>query len=316
MFKPKNEYKRLWAEDTEGNIESLGLINSKTEQVNIGRKKNKLTPRQKALLTDKSELTLHSEKLGGYIHMYYIKNELLFNELNIDRANISRLVYLATYIDYNDRKENLLVKYGQFKGVVPMTKKDIKEKMKLSDATFSVFFNEMKKKNLIYEVNNKLYINPDYFNRGKNQMDKKGYTRVFIDTTRMLYENCSSRQHKQLSYVFQLIPYMNYELNIICSNPDEPDFYELDKLGLKRICELLGISTDKKSMNTFEKNLLKFYISYEDKKYYLFKRVIVKGGNGKFDYFVINPYVTWKGKSVYQIKDIIQACFFGKEGVE
>src|SRR5699024_1832486 len=162
-------------------------------------------PKQKALLKNKTELTLYSEELGGYIHMYYVSNELLFNKVNIERANISRLIYLATYIDYNDRQENLLIKYSQCKEIEPMTRKDKKD------------------------------------------------TRIYINTTRMLYEGCNPKKHKSLSYVFQLIPFMNTEFNIICENPNEKDLNKIKKLNMKNICELLKLSTDKKNMSRIKK---------------------------------------------------------------
>ena len=47
--------------------------------------------------------------LGGFVTMYYVKNKLLFNEVDIMPASVSRLIYLATYLDYNDRENGLLV---------------------------------------------------------------------------------------------------------------------------------------------------------------------------------------------------------------
>lgn len=132
-------YNRILVEDTQGNRSYKGVYDPAREDVGITKKKPELTPKQKALLKNKTELTLYSEELGGYIHMYYVSNELLFNKVNIERANISRLIYLATYIDYNDRQENLLIKYSQCKEIEPMTRKDIKEKLGLKDTALNHF---------------------------------------------------------------------------------------------------------------------------------------------------------------------------------
>lgn len=306
----KRKYNRIWIEDTEGNFSSKGVYDPSKEDVMVDKKKCGLTPKQKRLLKDKTELTKYSEKLGGFIHMYYIKNEILFNELNIDRASISRLIYLATYIDYNDRQENLLIKYGQHREIIPMSKRDIKDKMKLSDKTFNKFMNEMKNNNLIYECNKKFYINNDYFNKGENQLDEKEYTRVFIDTTRILYEQSSSRQHVQLSYIFQLIPYMNHELNIICENPEETDFTKIKKLSLYDICEKFDLSTSSESMRKFKRELLKFHIVDKDGKQALLSYVKVQNVYGIRDYFVINPKVVWRGNSMSEIKNTVNLFFF------
>lgn len=272
--------------------------------------KKKLTTQQLKFLNNKLELQRYSEKLGGYINMCYVRNKLLFNQLNIDRANISRLIYLSTYIDYNNRQENLLIKHTKDYKVAAMTRSDIKKVLGLGDTAFKSFISDMKKNDLLFEVDKKFYISNDYFNKGKCNFKNKEYTRIYINTTRLLYEGCSTRQHKQLSYAFQLVPFVHFETNILCTNPSAIDYYDLDKMGLIRICEILGLSTEKSPMNKFENDLLKLQITYEGNTYYLFKRVIVKGGNGKFDYFVINPQVVWGGKDIEKVKETIQLCFF------
>ena len=307
---PKNKYDRLIAQDTEGNYRNLGIFNAEKEDVKITKKKPELTPKQKALLKNKTELTLYSEELGGYIHMYYVSNELLFNKVNIERANISRLIYLATYIDYNDRQENLLIKYSQCKEIEPMTRKDIKEKLGLKDTTFKSFLKNMKENNLLYEVNNKFYINPDYFSKGKIHVKDKKYTRIYINTTRILYEGCNPKKHKSLSYVFQLIPFMNTELNIICENPNEKDLNKIKKLNMKNICELLKLSTDKKNMSRIKKDILNISINYQEKELYLFRSVKIEGAFGSRDYFVINPNIAWGGINISALKEIINLYFF------
>lgn len=294
--------------DENGNVLEHKVI-KKGEEVKI-TKDNKLTPKQKRLLNYKSELKKFSESLGGYIHMSYVKNELLFNKLDIDRANISRLIYLSTYIDYNDRQENLLIKHGQHKQIEAMTRADIKKILKLSDRAFINFLNDMKKNNLLYEANKKFYISNDYFSKGDCNFNKKEYTRIYIDTTRMLYESCSSRQHKQLSYIYQLVPYMNYELNILCSNPFETDFTKINKLSLKDICELLEVSTESRSMRKLRDELLKFYITIDGNKYYFLSYARILNGYGLKDYFVINPQIVWGGRNIEQVKETIQVCFF------
>lgn len=162
----------------------------------------------------------------------------------------------------------------------------------------------------MYEANNKFYISDEYFERGKNNFANKEYTRIYIDTTRFLYENTTSRQHKQLSYVFQLIPLLHYETNVLCTNPSEVNRIKLDKLGLKSICEFLQLSTEKKSMSKFENDLYKLKVNINGKEYYVLKRIIVKGGNGKFDYFVINPAVIWKGRDISSAKDYLDKMIF------
>lgn len=277
------------------------------EDFTIGRR---LTESQINYLRYKNELQKFTSYLGGYIHMNYVNNELLFNKLNIDTANISRLIYLSTFIEYSNKEENMLVITKQYNQRVPMTKVDMKKLLKLSDRTFFRFFNDMCENNLIYSANDCLYMNPDYFSKGDCNFNQKEYTRIFIDTTRLLYEGCTPRQHKYLSYIYQLTPYMNYELNILCSNPQETDFYKIDKLSLLQICELLNMSTDKANMRKLRNELLKFNVAMDGVKYSMLSYVKIMNGYGCKDYFVINPTIVWGGSNTNLVQDTLRSCFF------
>lgn len=156
-------------------------------------------------------------------------------------------MYLATYIDYNDREENVLVKYTKNNKIEYMNKRDVKYLLNLGDTAFKSFYKEIKEKELLFEANGKIYLNPVYVNKGKSNFKDKEYARMFIDTTRELYENCKPRQHKHLSYVYQLLPFLHYETNILCKNPEEIDINKLDKLHFTDICRMLNLSNDKKN---------------------------------------------------------------------
>lgn len=298
--------KRIRQEDTKGNKKMIDIIKD-GETVKVIKD---LTPQQLAILNQKDDLKNYCSELGGFVNMCYIKNELLFNELNLNRATTSRLIYLGTYIDYNNRQANLLVKHGKNNKIEPLTKKDIEKLMGLSKQTFYQFLNEIKRSELIFEVDNKFYLSDKYFTRGKSYFKEKEYTRIFIDTTRFIYENSSTRQHKQLSYIFQLIPFLHYNTNALCKNPDEKNLDNVIKLSLKDICELLGTGTSSSQIERTEKSLLKFKIIVNGKKYHLFKRVILKGEYNRKDYFVVNPMVIWKGRDLESVKETIKfLCF-------
>lgn len=303
-----NNYKKIYTEDVNGNIEYAGLM-KESEDIKIVKR---ISDEQNKAIKRKDDLGSYASELGGFIHMLIINNELLFNNVGIDRSNISRLIYLATYIDYNDREENVLVKHGKNNTLEYLTKKDIKEIMGLSKTTFNDFIRDLKENELLFEANDKYYITTKYFSKGKSNFDKRKYTRVFIKTTRDLYKGCSTRQHSKLSYVFQLIPFLNYETNVLCSNPNEINRDDLNILTLSDICKLLGLSTDAKSMNRFEHDLYKIYITIDGVKYYMFTRVITKGEYHN-DYFVINPNIIWNGSNIDNTKETIKWMYFKKK---
>lgn len=309
-----SKYKRVAIIEENGNVEER-VIKHNEDLVS----KRKYSDKEKYFMNKKDELKKETQLLGGYIHMFYVKNELLFNELGLDPSTITRLIYLATYIDYNNRKTNLLVKYGQYKKVISMTKEDIKKVMQLSKSTFNAFFKELKEKSILFELDNKFYINNKYFEKGiinGREVDEvklnNEYTRVFIDTTRELYEGSSSRQHKHLGYVFQLIPFLNYSRNILTYNTDETNFYNMNFIGLKDVCELLGINSDDGNDKKLEKQLLKLKVTIANKDYYLFKHVVSYGDSEAttYDYFIMNPRITWRGKELDDFNKSIEVLSF------
>lgn len=306
--------KKIMILDENGNVEKR-LIGNNEELIS----RRVFSDKEKYFINQKDELKKETQLLGGYIHMFYVKNELLFNNLGLDPSTITRLIYLATYIDYNNRKTNLLIKYGQYKKVEPMTKADIKKVMRLSDDVFRKFFKELKEKSILFEIDNNFYISNKYFEKGTiNNKDideiklSNEYTRIFIDTTRNLYEGSTTRQHKHLGYVFQLIPFLNYSRNILTYNTEETNFYNMNFLGLKDVCKLLGVSSDEGNDKKLEKQLLKLKVKIENKEYYLFKHVVSYGESDitTYDYFVMNPRITWRGKELDDFNKSIEGLAF------
>lgn len=279
------------------------------ENIKIEKKKRELSPKQLKIVNEKQAIKKHCSQLGGFVQLLCVRNELLFNNLNFDRADVSRLIYLATYIDYNNRQENLLIinKKGQANQV--MTRGMMQKLLKLGDKQFKIFLKNMKNSGLIWDVKGKYYISNVYFTKGKTNFDKKEYTRLFIDTTRYLYEHITIRQHKMLGYVLQLIPYCHYELNVICKNPMEIERGKINKLSLKDICIMLEISTDKGNMVKFRNNLSNFVVKVDGIKYYLFAHNTVRNGEIR-DYFVINPLIIWAGNDANNMQETIKTLYF------
>ena len=238
----------------------------------------------------------------------FVSNELLFNSLNLDLPSISRIIYLSTYLSYNSKEEGLLVIHQEGKKDVPMTRQMMQKKLKLKDATFENFLSDVRKSELLFSVGDKYYINPQYISKGECKFNNKEYTRIYIDKVRYLYEYSKVSQHKQLSYVFQLIPYLHYQLNVVCHNPNETDKMKIKRMTLTEICDLLNVSVSYKS--TLKKNLLRFHVDIYGYKYYLFSYVTVEVLDGKKDFFAVNPSVLWRGDNVDEINEVIKGLVF------
>lgn len=53
------------------------------EVVNIEKRSKVLTPTQKRIINNKEDMKLFNDDNGGFVAIYYVKNELLFNELEL-----------------------------------------------------------------------------------------------------------------------------------------------------------------------------------------------------------------------------------------
>lgn len=279
------------------------------EEVIIGKKKKEYTPQKIHFLNQSNEFKKYCDSLGGYIHMIYCKNEILFNNVDIDKANISRIIYLATYIDYNNRKEGLLCVRSKHNKLEPMDKKTMQSVLKLGDTAFKKFIKDMKDNSLIYESEKKYYINTEYFNKGNIEevKENKSYCRLFIEPIRNLYEGCKITKHKVLASIYQLIPYIHLRSNALCLNPTEVGA-EPQKMDSKTLCELLGMSTDRSQINKFIKDLYTFTVNIRGKEYKLFSYIKIVSDN--IDFYFVNPYVIYMGNDVNYIKQIAKDYFF------
>lgn len=263
------------------------------------------TPQQKRYQNELDEMRGYNAALGGFVAMYY--NNILYNDkLNLDLSTVSRVIYLATYMDYHTNMLVLNGGYASGQKITPMTKKDIKEVMQLSKGGFCEFFNSITENGILIQNEDKTFtMNKEYFAKGDNIDKKQEFTRVYVDVVRELYLNTNSRQHKTLAYAFKLISKMDKQTNIICHNPNDR-YKEPEKMTLKDIGEFFGINTEKKNLDKFKKNLYKIVIHRDGRKYYIFKRVIIESGAGQNDYFVINPMLFYSGNEYQNVTRTIQ----------
>lgn len=143
------------------------------------------------------------KELGGFINVAYKDGEYLLNDINISPSNKFRLLYLATYLDYYNRGKNILIKHGKNNKIEYLNKKDIKNLLNLSDSTFKRFYNEVKEKELLFEANNKIYLNSKYFKKGRGNFKS---LKLFIKSMRELYYSIDPINHKVIFNILKLIP--------------------------------------------------------------------------------------------------------------
>lgn len=249
----------------------------------------RITPEQKSYVKNKSDMGKMTSDLGGFYMLYY--NEELFDGLVSD-THIARVIYLATFIEYDT---NRLVFYENGKANVPFTEKDVKDILKIKDRqTYYDFKKEILDSKIMTITDDGIFMNKKYFNRGEVQ--HKGYfMRMYIDTIRQLYEQINTRQHKTLGYLFRLIPFIDYEYNIITRSPNTDDKIKERLMTKKDIAQLFNV--DLETYKKVEQQLLRLTITFRDKKYPLLGAISIKALDietdkiKKTNCYVVNPLI-------------------------
>lgn len=226
------------------------------EGITILTTEDKLLQRQLINLKKQKEINWISSGEENFIFHLFNKQ---FEDLS--PQSIVRLIYIATYIDYSN---NILC----FENKVSLTKKDIKKLMLLSDSVFKRWFNEMIDKKYIIQKENNFYITDKYFRKGqinKNLSDYKNnrYTRIYINAIRKLYITTKSTSHTYLGYIFQLVPFVNLQWNIVCHNPLESDKDLISPITVGEFCDI--IEYDKKNAKRLIKILSEIKFEWKEK---------------------------------------------------
>lgn len=230
--------------------------------------------------------------LGGFYWVIYYDNKLFDNKIDI--KHIARVMYLATFIDY---ESNMLVIVENGKQKRPFTEKDIKEKIGLvKSQAYKQFKTEMINNKILQFEENGIYLSDEWFFKGEikqytKQIKKANgcFSRVYVETIRTLFEGLTdTRQHKTLGYLFQLLPYCDYNYNIITKEPYSDKIGE-EILTKKDIANLLNV--DFKAYERIEKQLKQLVIKVKDIEYYVLGRATLEIGDKVNTFYVINPFI-------------------------
>lgn len=257
-----------------------------------------------------------TRSLAGFVWVFYFNNQLIFNSGTISKANISRLMMLATYMNYDnalalDRASS--DKVIRFKGAVEyMSKKDIQRVLKLEKGTYKRFFAEVTGAGILFENDGRFYLSRTHFYKGeidskRSEIECK-YTRMFVDTVRQIYNSMKTSKHNLLSYVFQLIPCIHYSTNYLCKDVASP-YTSIDYMNIEDICTFLGLSTDKKNMRRLKKDLMSIHIECNGRMTHLINEVIYSSSIGSKQRFIFNPHVVTSISQKEEINQIMQSLF-------
>ena len=228
------------------------------------------------------------ETLGSFYFCHY--KELLSK--GIEKQYLGRFIYLCTFLDFDDN----YIHYGKSDNGLA-TEKDLKEILNLKDTVFK----ETKKALIQYGLitineDKTISINENYCKKGeiKSKRKLKESVRMIEESIKLLYEKAKPTEHIYLGLLVQLLPYVNYEYNILCENPKETEPTKVKPLTLKQLAINLGY----KNSTDCKKDLLKLKLGGENVSLITETDTLKKG-------VVINPMLYYKGSDISKLKGII-----------
>lgn len=205
----------------------------------------KYTDKQKEFFKSKAVLSEHEKENGGFVFLFY-KTLQNINEYlpNLNKSDLARLLYLTTYVSYEDNK----ITYDNGRKI---DDNDLMIMLKYSSKKrYKEFINKLINNNYISCQEENYFISESICKFGKLDKSIKtsdiNYIRLFRTVVRELFENCNTRQIGRLSLIYNVLPYVSLEYNIVCHNPLEKESKLIQPMPICELGKLLGYSDEQK----------------------------------------------------------------------
>lgn len=211
----------------------------------------KTTEKQHEGLRAIDEISEHEIQNGGFVFALYESCKTMEDRFpTLSQSDLARLMFIGTFTGYNTGR--LQHDNGRI-----IDRKKLESLVKLSRAKFSAFYKKLIAENIIQETGGELFMNPSVFYRGALKdadyaLASYQHTRLFRQTIRDLYERYGGRSIKQLAIIYAVLPFVNFDTNIVCLNPTEDDKDKLQPMNLDNLAALLHYQDTQKLKRALE----------------------------------------------------------------
>ena len=248
----------------------------------------KATEKQVRRLKALDDLSQHQLENGGFIIAFFKQLNTIEQRFpTLTKQDTARLLFIGTFIAWETNR--LQADNGRI-----IERKKLEGLVEMSTKRFNEFFKRLEDEGIIRETKSgELFINPTVFYRGEiknhpyDTSDFK-YTRIFRETVRDLYKQFSGRTLAQLSVIYSVIPFLNFDTNIVSVNPEETVEDLIEPMNLVDLAELLGYvdaSSLKRTLNRIKvdgKPVFGFFENPHDRRQYriVINPRVIFAGNG------------------------------------
>jgi hypothetical protein len=184
------------------------------------------------------ELTAHEIENGHFVFAFFESCKTMGEQYpSLTQAELARLMFVGTYTGY--RTGRLQHDNGRV-----IDRKALEVLVGISRNKFGEFYRKLVSEEILQEVNGELFVNPTVFYRGPvkeigYKLDEYRHTRLFRKTVRELYEKYTGRKTVHLAIIYAVLPFLNFDTNVVCFNPKESDDEAIQPMNLENLAALL-----------------------------------------------------------------------------
>ncbi|WP_244933650.1 hypothetical protein [Neobacillus mesonae] len=197
------------------------------------------TESQREALQAIDDLTEHEIENGHFVFAFFESCKTMGDQYpSLTQPDLARLMFVGTYTGY--RSGRLQHDNGRI-----IDKKALESMVGISRNKFREFYRKLIDEDILREVNGELFVNPSVFYRGpvseiQYEIDEYRHTRLFRKTVRELYAKYTGRATTQLAIIYTVLPFLNFDTNVVCFNPQEHNEDEIKPMNLENLAALLG----------------------------------------------------------------------------
>lgn len=229
-------------------------------------------------------------------NFYYVPTTEDFKD--IPPADAARMVYLCTFLSYDDGRLMLTNRTSMKRG-------DLEKTLGLSHAETWRFWETVISAGYLSEDDmGNLFPNKEKFWRGKIKNNER-YVRIYFKGVRSLYKSVSVNQHKLVGTLFSLLPYVNIEFNILCFNPEEKDFDSVELMTLRQFCEAIHYDVKGLKRKLRDMRKLGFDVDGHKERFYY---VANDGIDIEGSHLFVNPNILYAGSNYESVRSYVRHC--------
>lgn len=250
--------------------------------------RHRLTEAQRKAVRIRGILKQHQTEYNGFVFAFSTESTPIEERFpNLNQSDLARLLFIGTYVSYDDG-ESLSKGTLKHPNGVKIEKKSLNLLMGMSRNRYAEFYDKLLNAEVLSETDGGVEMNPYVFYWGKNSGEVKGgyqYTRLFRKSVRDLYKQYNGRSIKKLGLLYLVLPYINFNFNVLSTNPSEVEAEKVIPLTIGELAEKLRYGSSKSLRRTLHD------IKYEGEPVFGFVEI----NDRRKRKIVVNPRVVYAG---------------------